>query len=98
MFYKLNNFFIANISLVSENALYYSLTWWVLGFLIVGSLFLSFFDTDYQIFMSATIDKQSFCENMGLEKDDVAFVDTPKSPFPIENRTIDLLYVLEVSA
>ena len=40
-----------------------------------------FFDTDYQIFMSATIDKLGFCENMGLEKDDVAFVDTPKSPF-----------------
>ena len=25
----------------------------------------SFFETDYQIFMSATIDKSSFCENMG---------------------------------
>ena len=36
--------------------------------------------------MSATIDHSSFCENMGLEKDDVAFVDTPKSPFAIEHR------------
>ena len=35
--------------------------------------------------MSATIDHSSFCENMGLQKDDVAFVDTPKSPFPIEH-------------
>ncbi len=56
-----------------------------------------FFETDYQLFMSATIDKSSFCENMGLEKDDVAFVDTEKSPFPIENRTIDLLNVRRLS-
>jgi len=57
----------------------------------------SFFDTDYQLFMSATIDKSSFCENMGLEKDDVAFVDTPKSPFPVDHRKIDLLNVRRLS-
>jgi len=57
----------------------------------------SFFETEYQIFMSATIDKSSFCENMGLRKDDVAFVDTMKSPFPIENRTIDLLNIRRLS-
>ena len=56
-----------------------------------------FFGTDYQLFMSATIDKSSFCENMGLEKDDVGFVDTEKSPFPIENRGIDLLNVRRLS-
>ena len=28
----------------------------------------SFFETEYQFFMSATIDKPSFCENMGLKK------------------------------
>ena len=57
----------------------------------------SFFETEYQIFMSATIDKSTFCENMGLRKDDVAFVDTIKSPFPIENRTIDLLNIRRLS-
>ena len=57
----------------------------------------TFFDTEYQLFMSATIDKQSFCENMGLEKNDVAFVDTPKSPFPIEHRQIDLLNIRRLS-
>ena len=57
----------------------------------------SFFETEYQLFMSATIDKNSFCENMGLIKDDVAFVDTPKSPFPIEHRTIDLLNIKRLS-
>ena len=57
----------------------------------------SFFETEYQIFMSATIDKSSFCENMGLRKDDVAFIDTIKSPFPIENRSIDLLNIRRLS-
>ena len=57
----------------------------------------TFFETEYQIFMSATIDKHSFCENMGFEKDDVAFVDTPKSPFPINNRNVDLLNIKRLS-
>jgi Rad3-related DNA helicase len=57
----------------------------------------TFFETEYQIFMSATINKQSFCENMGFDKDEVAFVDTPKSPFPIEHRTIDLLNIKRLS-
>ena len=57
----------------------------------------SFFETEYQIFMSATIDKTTFCENMGLRKDDVAFVDTKKSPFPMKNRTIDLLNIRRLS-
>ncbi|KEQ55825.1 DNA polymerase III subunit epsilon protein [Marine Group I thaumarchaeote SCGC AAA799-B03] len=56
-----------------------------------------FFDTEYQIFMSATIDKQSFCENMGLKKDEVAFVDTPKSPFALKNRNVDLLNIRRLS-
>lgn len=56
-----------------------------------------FFDTEYQLFMSATIDKHSFCENMGLDHDDVAFVDASKSPFPIEHRTIDLLNIRRLS-
>ena len=57
----------------------------------------TFFETEYQIFMSATINKQSFCENMGFDKDEVAFVDTPKSPFPIEHRQIDLLNIKRLS-
>lgn len=56
-----------------------------------------FFDTEYQVFMSATINKQSFCENMGFEKDEVAFIDTPKSPFSIEHRRIDLLNIKRLS-
>ena len=57
----------------------------------------TFFETEYQIFMSATIDKKSFCENMGFDKDEVAFVDTPKSPFPIDHRRINLLNIKRLS-
>ena len=53
----------------------------------------SFFETEYQIFMSATIDRAGFCENMGLDTSQIAFIDTPKSPFPLENRKIDFLDV-----
>ena len=57
----------------------------------------SFFTTEYQIFMSATIDRFSFCENMGLRQDDIAFIDTPKSPFSIEHRRIELLNIKRLS-
>lgn len=57
----------------------------------------TFFETEHQIFMSATIDKSSFCENMGFEQDDVAFVDTEKSPFALENRKVDLLNIRRLS-
>ena len=52
-----------------------------------------FFVTPFQIFMSATIDKESFCENMGIPPDQVAMVDTPHSPFPVENRKIEFLNI-----
>ena len=57
----------------------------------------SFFETEFQIFMSATIDKQSFCENMGFDPEEVAFVDTPKSPFDLEHRQVQLLNVRRLS-
>ncbi len=56
-----------------------------------------FFNTEFQMFMSATIDHKSFCENMGFEEDEVAFIDTPKSPFPVENRSIEFLNVKRLS-
>ncbi len=56
-----------------------------------------FFNTEYQIFMSATIDHKSFCENMGLDSDEIAFIDTKKSPFPIQNRTIEFLNIKRLS-
>jgi len=57
----------------------------------------NFFTTEFQLFMSATIDHESFCENMGLEKDQVGFIDTPKSPFPLESRRVELLNIKRLS-
>jgi len=51
------------------------------------------FIAENNMFMSATIDKPSFCESMGFERDDVAIVDAPKSPFPAENRAVEMLRV-----
>lgn len=63
----------------------------------ISSFVKSFFTSEYQIFMSATLDKKSFCENTGMNKDEIAFVDTPKSPFPIESRRINFLNVKRLS-
>ncbi|MDE1862552.1 MAG: ATP-dependent DNA helicase [Thaumarchaeota archaeon] len=57
----------------------------------------TFFDDDTQVFMSATIDKASFCENTGLDPSKVAFVDTPKSPFLPDRRRISFLNVRKLS-
>lgn len=56
-----------------------------------------FFDGDTQVFMSATIDKASFCENTGFDPSKVAFVDTPKSPFLPDKRRINFLNVRKLS-
>lgn len=58
----------------------------------------SYFETEYQLFMSATIDKKSFCENTGFDADSTAIVDTPRSPFPVQNRGINFLNVAWLSA
>jgi len=52
-----------------------------------------FFLTEYQIFMSATIEKDSFCETTGLLPSEVGFVDVPHSPFSLESRKIKFLDV-----
>ena len=57
----------------------------------------TFFDIEQQIFMSATIDKESFCENAGLESSKVGFVDTPRSPFLADRRRISFLNTKKLS-
>ena len=49
-----------------------------------------FLISENNVFMSATIDKTSFCENMGLDPEEVAMIDTPRSPFPKENRAVEI--------
>ncbi len=56
-----------------------------------------FFLTEYQIFMSATIEKNSFCETTGLPTSEVGFVDVPHSPFSLESRKINFLDVKRLS-
>jgi len=56
-----------------------------------------FFNNSKQIFMSATIDKSSFCENYGFKPDKVEIIDTPKSPFSIQNRRVCFLNVRSLS-
>ena len=57
----------------------------------------TFFDHPVQIFMSATIDKESFCENTGFDPETVEIVDTQVSPFPIENRKVEFTDVKRLS-
>jgi Rad3-related DNA helicase len=57
----------------------------------------TFFDMENQVFMSATIDKDSFCENTGLDPDKVGFVDTPRSPFSPDSRRINFLNTRKLS-
>ncbi len=57
----------------------------------------AFFDIENQVFMSATIDKDSFCENTGLDPSKVGFVDTPRSPFPPDKRRINFLNTRKLS-
>ncbi|HXU96253.1 MAG TPA: ATP-dependent DNA helicase [Candidatus Nitrosotalea sp.] len=57
----------------------------------------TFFDIENQIFMSATIDRDSFCENVGLDPSKVGFVDTPRSPFSPDKRRINFLNTKKLS-
>lgn len=52
-----------------------------------------FFVTPIQVYMSATIDLDSFCQNMGFDADEVAFVEASRSPFLLQNRKVDFLNV-----
>ena len=54
----------------------------------IGMYIQKFFDQRHRIFMSATIDKEIFCRNMGILESDCAFIEIEKSPFPAENRKV----------
>jgi len=48
-----------------------------------------FFDFPLQLFMSATINKEIFCDMMGFSKSSCSFIEVPKSPFDIQHRIIE---------
>lgn len=53
-----------------------------------------YFDSKYQIFLSATIDNENFSNGLGMN--DCAFIDMSKSPFSKENREIKFLNVRQL--
>ena len=66
--------------------------------LVISKYVDDFFKTECQIFMSATINKANFCETMGLDDATVAFIDTPKSPFPYDHRKVEFLNVASLTS
>lgn len=56
-----------------------------------------FFDVPNRVFMSATIEKRGFCENMGINMADVAYIDAPRSPFLSQNRRVEFLNIRKLS-
>lgn len=57
-----------------------------------------FFISEHQLFMSATIDRNSFCENTGIDPEKVAVIDVAKSPFPLEHRKVEFLDVCRLNS
>ena len=54
-----------------------------------------FFDSELQVFLSATIDRENFSKSLGIG--DCAFIDMAKSPFPAENREIKFQNIRRMS-
>ena len=51
-----------------------------------------YLNSEYQIFMSGTIDGENFAKSVGMNNDDeYKFIDIKKSPFPKESREIDFI-------
>lgn len=49
------------------------------------------------LFMSATIDDQMFCKSIGQSKEECAFIQVKKSPFPVQSRPIHFLNVARLN-
>ena len=56
-----------------------------------------YFDYSTQIFMSATINKEMFCETMGFDESECTFIEIEKSPFDKEHRKIEFLNIDSMS-
>jgi len=56
-----------------------------------------FFNFPTQLFMSATINKEMFCETMGFSEDDCEFIEIESSPFKKENRQVHFLNTVTLS-
>jgi len=56
-----------------------------------------FFDMPLQMFLSATINRRMFCETMGFDESECAFIEVERSPFDIRNRRVDFLNVASLN-
>lgn len=63
----------------------------------VGVYAKRFFDMDYQLYMSATINRDVFCKTMNLEPDKCAFIEIERSPFELKNRQVNFLNIRKLS-
>ena len=63
----------------------------------VGMYAKSFFDMDYQLYMSATIHRDVFCKTMDLDPDACKYIEIERSPFARENRQVNFLDVRRLS-
>ena len=63
----------------------------------VGKYANRYLDSEYQIFMSGTIDDKNFAKSIGMSDDEYKFIDIKKSPFLKENREIDFIDVCRLS-
>lgn len=59
----------------------------------VGVYAKRYFDMEYQLYMSATIHRDVFCQTMDLEPDSCAFIEIERSPFDRKNREVNFLNV-----
>ena len=56
-----------------------------------------YLNSEYQIFMSGTIDDKNFAKSIALDKDKYKFIDIKKSPFSEESREIDFMNVCRLN-
>lgn len=58
----------------------------------------NFFNFPTQIFMSATIDKEIFCQTMGFDSEKCYFLEIEKSPFSVNSRKIHFSNIAKLSS
>ena len=67
------------------------------SFIDVSSAARRVFNSPCQLFMSATISVEPFCQTMGFDRRDCKFIEILDSPFPAENRRINMMNVTRIN-
>ena len=64
--------------------------------IFVGPMFNQLINSEYQLFMSATVSKELLVHTLGLDPSEVAFIKLP-SEFPIENKKVVFLNIAKLN-